>query len=84
MGDLSKFSCAGIVQHFSGQWNKRFLSLCSGPEVLVLSMRWQQLEQSVTGLLKVCYEQISPLPAALDVELLHGWQLCSGDVLRSF
>lgn len=47
-------------------------------------MRWQKVEQTVTGLLKVCHDQIVVLPAALDVELLHGRQLCSGDVLRSF
>ncbi len=44
----------------------------------------QQAEQFVAGVIGVFNDPVGLLPTLLGVEVLHGWQLCPGDVLCSF
>ena len=55
----------------------------AGRGAAVLSARWQQAEQFVAGVVVVFNDPVGLLPAPLGVEVLHGWQLCPGDVLSS-
>ncbi len=54
-----------------------------GPDAAVPSTRRQQAEQFVAVVVGVFDDPVGLLPTPLGIEVLHGWQLCPGD-LSSF
>lgn len=57
------------------------MGVCLAAPAPMPSNTWKQLEQIVTGVPRVYSNPIGRLPAALDIELHHGWQLCFGELI---
>ncbi len=57
-----------------------------GTDAVVLSAGWQKAEQfaaTVVGVFNDALMILGLLPTPLSVEVLHGWQLCPGNVLST-